>query len=69
MDWKKIGWKILFPPLWLILLLSVVSTAVLIAVFPKRMGSFCPCRRHLRRRVLHAFGALYLSGQNAARAL
>ena len=33
MDWKKIGWKILFPPLWLILLLSVVSTAVLIAVF------------------------------------
>lgn len=33
MDWKKIGKKLLFPPIWLMLLLSVFSTAALIAVF------------------------------------
>ena len=35
MDWKKIGKKLLFPPLWLILLLTVVSATALVAVFLK----------------------------------
>ena len=33
MDWKKIGKKLLFPPVWLMILLSVLSAAGLIAVF------------------------------------
>lgn len=33
MDWKKIGKKLLFPPVWLMILLTVCSAAGLIAVF------------------------------------
>lgn len=33
MDWKKLGNKLLFPPLWLLLILIVCSTASLIYVF------------------------------------
>ena len=33
MDWKKIGKKLLFPPVWLMLLLSCLSAAGLVAVF------------------------------------
>ena len=33
MDWKRLGQKLLFPPLWVILLLSVVSAVSLIFVF------------------------------------
>ena len=32
-DWKKAGKKLLFPPLWLVLLLTAVSAAGLAAVF------------------------------------
>ena len=35
MDWKKIGKKLLFPPIWLMLLLTVVSAAALVTVFLK----------------------------------
>ena len=35
MDWKKIGKKILFPPVWLMILLTVFSAAGLTAVFVK----------------------------------
>lgn len=35
MDWKKIGKKLLFPPLWLTILLTVISAAGLIIVFLK----------------------------------
>ena len=34
-DWKTICKKLLFPPLWLILILTVLSAAALIAVFVK----------------------------------
>jgi hypothetical protein len=33
MDWKKIGLKLLFPPVWLVMILTVISTAALAAVF------------------------------------
>lgn len=33
MDWKKIGKKLIFPPIWLMVLLIVVSIAALICVF------------------------------------
>ena len=33
MDWKKLGKKLLFPPIWLMILLTVLSAAALIAVF------------------------------------
>lgn len=33
MDWKKIGKKLLFPPLWLTVLLTVLSAAGLVFVF------------------------------------
>ena len=33
MDWKKIGKKLLFPPLWLLLLLTVISAVLLTMVF------------------------------------
>lgn len=35
MEWKKIGKKLLFPPIWIIILLTVFSTASLIYVFVK----------------------------------
>lgn len=35
MDWKKIGKKLLFPPVWLMLILSVISAAILVTVFLK----------------------------------
>ena len=33
MDWKKIGKKLLFPPIWVMVLLTVVSAAALVAIF------------------------------------
>jgi len=33
MDWKKIGKKLLFPPVWLMLILTVISAAALVMVF------------------------------------
>lgn len=33
MDWKKIGKKLLFPPGWVMVILTVISVAVLIVVF------------------------------------
>jgi len=35
MDWKKIGKKLLFPPLWVTALLTVFSAAALVTVFIK----------------------------------
>ena len=35
MDWKKFGTKLLFPPLWVILILTAVSTVSLVFVFVK----------------------------------
>jgi len=34
-DWKEIGKKILFPPIWLTIILTIISTAGLITVFVK----------------------------------
>ena len=35
MDWKKLGKKLLFPPVWLMAILAIACTALLIAVFVK----------------------------------
>lgn len=35
MDWKKIGQKILFPPVWVMLILTAASAAALVTVFVK----------------------------------
>ena len=35
MDWKNLGRKLLFPPVWLMVLLSIVSAALLTMVFVK----------------------------------
>lgn len=35
MDWKKVGKKLLYPPLWLMIILTVLSTVALVAVFVK----------------------------------
>lgn len=35
MDWKKTGRKLLFPPIWVMALLTVLSAATLVAVFRK----------------------------------
>ena len=35
MDWKKAGKKILFPPLWLMAILTVLSTVLLVLIFTK----------------------------------
>lgn len=39
MDWKKIGKKLLFPPVWLIIVVVLLSTAALIAVFWKGLDT------------------------------
>lgn len=35
MDWKKLGKKLLFPPIWLMMLLTIISAAMLTFVFVK----------------------------------
>lgn len=35
MDWKEIGKKILYPPIWLVILLTLVSATLLVIVFVK----------------------------------
>ena len=35
MDWKKLGKKLLFPPVWLMACLTVISTVLLVMVFVK----------------------------------
>ena len=35
MDWKKIGKKLLFPPVWVMLTLTVISAVALVTVFVK----------------------------------
>ena len=42
MDWKKIGKKLLFPPVWLMVLLAIVSAVALIFVFIKGMEQSIP---------------------------
>lgn len=32
-DWKKVGKKLLFPPIWIIAFLTVICTVVLVAIF------------------------------------
>ncbi|MBO5198173.1 MAG: hypothetical protein J6B85_06600 [Lachnospiraceae bacterium] len=38
-DWKKIGKRLLFPPVWLMIILAVISTATLVAVFMKGLDT------------------------------
>lgn len=35
MDWKKLGKKLLFPPIWLMIILTIISTVFLVLVFMK----------------------------------
>ena len=42
MDWKKIGKKLLFPPVWLMVLLTLISAAALIMVFIKGWSETVP---------------------------
>ncbi len=42
MDWKRLGKKLLFPPIWLMIFLVIVSTAALIFVFVKGMEQSIP---------------------------
>lgn len=42
MDWKKLGKKLLFPPLWIMVLLTIFSAAALILVFLKGMEQTIP---------------------------
>lgn len=42
MDWKKIGRKLLFPPIWLMVLLVILSAAALIFIFVKGLEQSIP---------------------------
>ena len=42
MDWKKIGKKLLFPPIWLMVILVIISAAALAFVFVKGMEQSIP---------------------------
>ena len=42
MDWKKIGKKLLFPPIWLMVILVIASAAALTLVFVKGMEQSIP---------------------------
>ena len=42
MDWKKIGKKLLFPPVWLMAVLVIVSAVALTLVFLKGMEQSIP---------------------------
>ena len=36
-DWRKLGKKLLFPPIWMILILTVISTIMLVFVFTEEL--------------------------------
>ena len=42
MDWKKIGKKLLFPPVWLMLSLTVISAGALTGIFRKGLEQTVP---------------------------
>ena len=42
MDWKNIGKKLLFPPVWLMVIMVIISSAALILVFVKGMEQSIP---------------------------
>ena len=42
MDWKKIGKKLLFPPIWLTVILVIASAAALVFIFVKGMDETIP---------------------------
>ena len=42
MDWKKLGRKLLFPPVWLMAILVIISAVVLTLVFVKGMEQSVP---------------------------
>ena len=39
MDWKRLGKKLLFPPIWVIIILAIFSMVALIFVFVKGWDS------------------------------
>lgn len=42
MDWKRIGKKMLFPPIWLMVVLVIISAVALIFVFAEKMEQSIP---------------------------
>ena len=42
MDWKKIGRKLLFPPIWLMVILAIISAVALTLIFVKGMEESIP---------------------------
>ena len=42
MDWKKIGKKLLLPPVWLMVILVIVSAVALTLLFVKGMEQSIP---------------------------
>ena len=42
MDWKKLGKKLLFPPVWLMVILVIISAAALTAIFVKGLEESIP---------------------------
>ena len=42
MDWKKIGKKLLFPPIWLMVILVIISAVALTLIFVKGMEQSIP---------------------------
>ena len=42
MDWKKLGKKLLFPPLWLMVILVIISAVALTLIFVKGMEESIP---------------------------
>lgn len=42
MDWKKLGKKLLFPPVWLMVILVIISVAALTAIFVNGMEESIP---------------------------
>ena len=37
MDWKKLGRKLLFPPVWLMVILVIISAVALTLIFVRDM--------------------------------
>ena len=42
MDWKKIGKKLLFPPIWMMVILVIASAVALTLIFVKGMEESIP---------------------------
>lgn len=64
MDWKKFGKHLLFPPIWIVIVLTIISTGALILIFVNKMSespiAYVAFRTHMSLYVALGVNLLYV---------